>query len=82
MLSWRALGLFCNKKTINNRALKTAIRKIYFIDTNVQSLKIIPEWLKSGILREIVSVCTLTKKIDIRKPPHDRYCSFADDGLL
>jgi hypothetical protein len=58
MLSCRALGLFCNKKTINSRALKTAIRKIYFIDTKVQSLRNYSGRDDFGDLPRFVSVCT------------------------
>jgi len=57
MLSCRALGLFCNKKTINSRALKTAIRKMYFIDTKVLSLGNYSGWYDFGDLCRFVSVC-------------------------
>jgi hypothetical protein len=58
MLSWRALGLFCNKKTINSRALKTAIRKMYFIDTKLQSLRNYEGTNDFVDLQRFVSVCT------------------------
>jgi len=58
MLSWRALDLFCNKKTINSRALKTAMRKMYFIDTKLQSLRNFSGMIDFRGFTEICICCT------------------------